>query len=308
MVDRPREEKHFADALITRVRALGHPFCLGLDPHLDAIPPLFRRGSMTPRDPQTARVVEEFLLAVLDRVDSKVALVKPQSAFFERLGWRGIQVLETVVTRARERGVLVLLDAKRGDIGSTAEGYARAYLDPDGGLPADALTVNPYMGRDTLEPYVCSAERYGHGVFVLVKTSNPGSGDYQDRDTGGTPLYELVASSLNDLAARLTAPETGWSSLGVVVGATYPQQAERIRTLLPRALFLVPGFGAQGAAAADAVRGFVRGPAGLEGGVVSSSRATLFPRDAATASAQVWERAIDCAVDTAIVELRAAVL
>ena len=123
-------QTHFADTLIARVRALGHPLCVGLDPHLDPIPPLFRRGSMTPRDPQTARAVEEFLLAVLDRVADKVAVVKPQIAFFEQLGWRGLQVLETVVARAREHGLLVLLDAKRGDIGSTAEGYARAYLAP----------------------------------------------------------------------------------------------------------------------------------------------------------------------------------
>ena len=299
--------RHFADAVITRVRTLGHPLCVGLDPHLDHLPPLFCRGSMTPRDPQTANAVEEFLLAVLDRVAGKVAVVKPQSAFFEQLGWRGLQVLETVVVRARERGLFVVLDAKCGDIGSTAEGYARAYLNPDGGLPVDALTVNPYLGADTLDPFVRSAEQYGRGVFVLVKTSNPGSGDYQDRDTGGAPLYERVAGSLNGLAARLIGPETGWSSLGVVVGATYPEQAVRIRALLPRALFLVPGYGAQGGSTADAVRGFVRGPRGLEGGLVNSSRAILFPRGADTAGVHTWEKAVDSALDAAIADLAAAV-
>lgn len=300
-------KRHFADALIARVRALGHPLCVGLDPILDHIPAVFRRSSMHPRDPQTARAVEEFLLAVLDRVGNKVAVVKPQSAFFEQLGWRGIQVLETVVTGARERGLLVLLDAKRGDIGSTAEGYARAYLDPDGGLPVDALTVNPYMGRDTLEPYVRNAEQYGRGVFVLVKTSNPGSGDYQDRDVGGAPLYDVVANSLNDIAARLAGPQTGWSSLGVVVGATYPEQARRIRVALPRAVFLMPGYGAQGGGAADAVSAFVRGPHGLEGGLVSSSRATLFPPAADTGDARAWERVVDSTIDAAIGQLGAAV-
>lgn len=298
---------HFADVVIARVRALGHPLCVGLDPHLDHLPPLFRRGSMLPRDPQTAEVVEEFLLAILDRVADKVAVVKPQMAFFEQLGWRGLQVLETVVARAHARGLLILLDAKRGDIGSTAEGYARAYLAPDGGLPVDALTVNPYMGRDTLEPFVRSAERHGRGVFVLVKTSNPGSGDYQDRDTGGAPLYEVVANSLNEITARLAGPETGWSSLGVVVGATYPEQAARIRALLPRALLLIPGYGAQGGSPADAVRAFVRGPYGLEGGLVNSSRGILFPRDADTTAAAVWEKAVDAAFDAAVADLRAAV-
>ncbi len=299
--------RHFADALTTRVRALRHPLCVGLDPHLDSFPPLFRRGSMALRDPQTSQVVEEFLLAILDRIAGKVAVVKPQIAFFEQLGWRGLQVLETIVAGARTRGLLVLLDAKRGDIGSTAEGYARAYLDPDGGLPVDALTVNPYMGRDTLEPYIRKAEQHGRGVFVLVKTSNPGSGDYQDRDSGGVPLYEAVASSLNEIAARLAGPATGWSSLGLVVGATYPEQAERIRALVPRALFLVPGYGAQGGCTADAVRGLVRGSHGLEGGVVSSSRAALFPRTADTTSAAVWEKAVDTTVDAAITDLGAAV-
>lgn len=302
-----RTARHFADALIARVRVLGHPLCVGLDPHLDHLPPLFRRGTMRPRDPQTATVVAEFLLAVLDRVAGKVAVVKPQIAFFEQLGWRGLRVLETVVTHARKHGLIVLLDAKRGDIGSTASGYARAYLDPEGGLPVDALTVNPYMGRDTLEPFVGTAERHGRGVFVLVKTSNPGSGDYQDRDIGGAALFEVIAKSLNQIAVRLAGPETGWSSLGVIVGATYPEQSLRIRALLPHALFLVPGYGAQGGTTADAIRGFVRGSRGLEGGVVSSSRGILFPRDADTATAVTWEKAIDGAVDAAIADLGAAV-
>ena len=307
LVSPPPLQTHFADTLIVRVRTLGHPLCVGLDPHLGPIPPLFRRGSMSPGDPQTASAVEEFLLAVLDRVAGKVAVVKPQSAFFEQLGWRGIQVLEKVVARAHECGLLVLLDAKRGDIGSTAEGYARAYLAPDSAVPVDALTVNPYMGRDTLDPYIHLAEQHGRGVFVLVKTSNPGSGDYQDRDTGGAPLYERVASSLTDTAAHLTGPGTGWSSLGLVVGATYPEQAARIRACLPRALFLAPGYGAQGGRTADAVRGFVRGPNGLEGGVVSSSRGLLFPGEADTADARVWEKAMDATIGAAIADLRAAV-
>ena len=298
---------HFADALIARVRTLGHPLCVGLDPHLELIPPAFHGGSMRAADPETAQAVERFLLAVIDRVEGRVALVKPQIALFEQLGWRGLRVLETLVARAHEAGLLVLLDAKRGDIGSTAEGYARAYLEPDAALPVDALTVSPFLGRDTLEPFAARAERHARGVFVLVKTSNPGSADLQDRTVDGAPLYEALARSLEPLCARLAGNATDWSSLGVVVGANLPEQAERVRECLPHALFLVPGYGSQGAGPADAVRGFVRGPAGLEGGVVNSARALLYPGDSGGRDVAGWEKAFDAAVDAAIDELGEAV-
>jgi len=308
---------HFADTLISRVRELGHPLCAGLDPHLGMIPPLFAMGSMKPADPKTAAAVEVFSLALLDRFAGRVAAVKPQIAFFEQLGSPGVAVLERVAARARERGLLLLLDAKRGDIGSTADAYASAYLEPTSPCPADALTVNPYMGLDTLEPFAARAERFGRGLFVLLKTSNAGSGDLQDlvvRGGGGAsadeehPLFEAVAHSLASLTKRLQGPETGWSSLGVVVGATYPEQAERARSLMPKSLFLVPGYGAQGGAAADAVQSFVPGPKGREGGLVNSSRGLLFPAAASGAtSAAQWERAIDEAVERATGELAEAV-
>jgi orotidine-5'-phosphate decarboxylase len=298
---------HFGDTLILRVRSLGHPLCAGLDPHLERIPPLFRAGDMVPSDPRTAESVERFLLAYVERVAAKVAAFKPQIAFFEQLGWRGIRVLERVVARARGLGVPVILDAKRSDIGSTAQGYARAYLSAAAPLPVDAITLNPYLGRDTLEPFVESAAQQGRGLFVLVKTSNPGSGDYQDRQVEGRPLYEVVAESLAEIEQRLRGPETGWSSLGIVVGATYPETGDELRALLPRSLFLVPGYGAQGASAADAVRGFVPGPGGREGGVVNSSRGLLFPKGADNSGAAGWERAIDAAVDQATGELYSAV-
>jgi orotidine-5'-phosphate decarboxylase len=298
---------HFADRLIARQRVLGHPLCLGLDPHLPSIPPLFRRGSMRRDDPYTADAVDTFLRAVLERYGDRVAIVKPQIAFFEQLAWRGLQVLERVVAQAGGQGLQVLLDAKRGDIDSTAEAYA-AYLDPSGALPVDAMTVNPYLGRDTLAPYFTWAENAGRGVFVLVKTSNRGSGDYQDRTIDGQPLFEVVAASLHEKAQSLVGPATGWSALGVVVGATYPEQSERVRALLPNALMLVPGYGAQGGGANDAVRGLVRGPDGRrEGGIVSSSRGLLFPEGSQTDEVRVWEQAIDAARDRAIDELARAV-
>lgn len=304
MTDSPT---HFADTLVARLRELAHPLCVGLDPHLSAIPPAFRFGSMDPSDPKTAEAVEHFLCAALDRLEDKVAIVKPQIAFFEQLGWRGIRTLETVVGRARERGLEVLLDAKRGDIGSTAEGYANAYLSLGAPLPVDAITLSPYLGADSLEPFVAAAAQQGRGLFVLVKTSNPGSGDLQNLSVDGAPLYQATARMCADFADRLKGPETGWSSLGVVVGATYPEEAERVREALPSALFLVPGFGAQGANASDAIRGFRPGPAGLEGGIVNSSRSILFPKDGDSESSAAWERAFDAALTRAIAELGEAV-
>jgi orotidine-5'-phosphate decarboxylase len=263
---------------------------------------------MAPEAPETAAAVETFCLAMLDRLVGRVAIVKPQIAFFERLGWRGMQALEGVAAAARERDLLVLLDAKRGDIGSTARGYAEAYLGSQAALPVDAVTANPYLGLDTLEPFVKAAGETGGGVFVLVKTSNRGSGDLQDRIVDGQPLYERVAESLAGFAERMVGPETGWSSLGAVVGATYPEVHRRIRELLPRALFLVPGYGAQGAGAREAVAGFVAGSAGrLEGGLVNSSRGILFPPGSDTDDAATWERAVDEALDRAIGELGDAV-
>jgi orotidine-5'-phosphate decarboxylase len=293
----------FADRLIRRVREIGHPLCVGLDPHLPQLPASFRRGSMAPGAPETAEAVEAFCLAALDRVVGRVAAVKPQAAFFEQLGPPGAAVLGRVVAEARARDLLVILDAKRGDIGSTAEGYARAYLAKDAPLRADALTVNPWLGLDTLEPFIQAAEASGAGLFVLVKTSNPGSGDLQDRLVGERRVWEVLADELAPLAARLRGPATEWSSLGVVVGATYPEESERVRELLPSSPFLVPGYGAQGGGATAALAGFVPGPGGrLEGGLVNSARAILFP-DGGEAGGHAWEEAFDAALARAADEL-----
>jgi orotidine-5'-phosphate decarboxylase len=295
---------HFADTLIERVRALGHPLCVGLDPHLEKIPPLFRSGSMAPGDPETAAAVASFLGAVVERLAGRVAIIKPQIAFFEQLGWRGIEVLDRICAQARAADLQVLLDAKRGDIGSTAAGYAKAYLARDAALPVDALTVNPYLGFDTIEPFATAAREAGRGIFVLVRTSNPGSGDLQDREVEGAPLFDHVARGLATTANQMLGSKTGWSSLGVVCGATYPEQALRVREALPNALFLVPGYGAQGADARAAVQGFRPGPNGLEGGLINSSRAILFPTAATTAKTRTtWEAALDEALTTAITDL-----
>jgi orotidine-5'-phosphate decarboxylase len=293
----------FADRLTLRVRELGHPLCAGLDPILRQIPAPFRVGSMAPGDPATADAVERFCLAYLDRISARVAILKPQSAFFEALGWRGVKVLSGLLAEARARGLLVLLDAKRGDIGSTAAGYAAAYLPEDAPLRVDALTINPYLGVDTVEPHVAAAAGSGSGLFVLTRTSNPGGRDYQELEAAGRPVFEHVAGSLGPLAKRLVGPASGYSGLGLVVGATYADESRRLRELRPDSIFLVPGYGAQGGTAEAAVAGFVRGAGGrLEGGVVNSSRGLHFPETAADDVAS-WERAVDAAVDRATSEL-----
>ena len=282
----------FADRLIDAARRHG-PLCAGIDPHAGRIPALF--GGDTPDG------IEAWGLALVRAFEGRVACVKPQVALFERHGPEGMKALQTVARAAKEAGLIVLMDAKRGDIGSTAEGYAAAYLGKDAPFHSDALTVNPYMGLDTLEPYVREGEANGKGVIVLVRTSNPGSADFQSRDLEGAPLYARVGEAMDPLAQRLMG-ESGWSGLMMVTGATGPAEARSIREIAPKSLFLVPGYGAQGAPASDAMAGFVPGPAGLEGGVVSASRSVIFP--AGTESAEDVERWTDI-VQSAIAEAQA---
>jgi orotidine-5'-phosphate decarboxylase len=297
----------FADRLIQRVRKLGHPLCVGIDPHLGLIPAAFRAGAMAPGAPETTGAVERWCIALLDQVAGRVAAVKPQSAFFEALGPAGAELLVRVIAQARVRDLLVVLDAKRGDMGSTAEAYAAAYLGEGAPFACDAITLNAYLGLDSLEPFLAVAAKSGAGLFVVLRSSNPGARDFQDLPTPQRPLYERVAEGLAARARALRAPETEWSSLGVVVGATWPEESRRVRKILPRSLFLVPGFGAQGAGASDAVAGFVPGPGGrLEGGLVASSRAIGLPSDGASGDLATWQAAVDRALDTAITQLTAA--
>jgi orotidine-5'-phosphate decarboxylase len=297
---------HFGDRLITAVRKTGHPLCVGIDPHLHLIPQIFRIGDMAPNSLQTASAVRTFVAAVMDRVSGKVAAIKPQSAFFEQMGWRGIEVLDNCMKRARANGIVVILDVKRGDIGSTAEAYATAYLSKGAPLQADAITVNPYLGMDSLEPFIEAADANDGGTFVLVKTTNPGAKDFQAEMIGKTPLYETVARKLSGIAKRHKGPETGWSSVGVVVGANSPEEALAVRKELPSSPFLIPGYGKQGGTAKDAMGGFVEGPEGMEGGVISSSREILFPKLPPGSIGKDWERAVDRALHAAITEIEKA--
>ena len=297
----------FADRLIEMTRARGTPLCAGVDPHLDMIPSLFRRGEMAATAPATADAIRDFSHELLARFQGKIPVIKPQSAMFERLGPQGMMIMADLCREAIAENMLVIMDAKRGDIGSTSTAYGHALLGHDAGFPSDALTVNPFLGIDTLKPFIDVAEATSSGLFVLVRTSNPGSADIQGiRAEDGRPVYHHLADLLRPLIEQAEG-QYGFSSIGIVAGATYPEEAAELRRLLPSALFLVPGFGAQGGGREDAFAGFVDGPEGPEGGVVNASRGISFPaaaKDASTLSE--WRQAIDRAIDDAITTLRGA--
>lgn len=283
----------FATRLTEAARIHG-PLCVGIDPHPGAVPALFGGD--------TAEGLRTWGLAVVEAAAGKVAAIKPQAGLFERRGPEGMAALQAVTRAARAAGLLVLMDAKRGDIGSTAEGYAAAYLSAGGPFESDALTVNPYMGLDTLEPYARAAESSGKGVIVLVRTSNPGAADFQEQDVSGAPLYARVAEALRPLTDRLMSA-SGWSNLMMVVGATAPEEARAVRALAPKALFLIPGYGAQGAGAAEACAGLVGG----QGGLVNASRSVTFPPGSAEAGDLAsWRRLVDAAILAAREDLKQA--
>jgi orotidine-5'-phosphate decarboxylase len=290
----------FADRLIDAVRRKTTPLCIGVDPFPDKIPALFGDAR------EEIGAVERFCEAIVALAAQHAGVLKPQLGLFEPFGPEGVRVAQEVIAEARAAGMVVILDAKRGDIGTTAEGYARASLGAAPGMDADCVTVNPYLGNDSLEPFIALAERHNKGVAVLVRTSNPGARDLQDLDAGGAPLWRRTAEMIAASAARLRGA-SGWSGLMAVAGATYPEEARALREALPDALFLVPGYGAQGGSAADAAAGFVKGAKGREGGVINSSRGVTYP--AAAQSAQTldaWRAAVGDAMAAAAAELRAA--
>ena len=239
----------FSDYLTDAVRRCANPVVVGLDPRYEHLPADLRHKHGS--DPAgRAAAYGQFCRDVLDVVAPLVPIVKPQMAFFEELGPAGLQTLWEVVQYAKQRQLLVILDGKRNDIGTTAAAYARAYLGSGTAWEADALTVSPYLGTDSLTPFVEAAAQNGAGVFVLVKTSNPGGRTFQDRLIDDLPLYRHVGQLVEELAQQTLGP-TGFGDVGAVVGATYPDQLAELRQAMPATWFLVPGFGSQGGTAKD---------------------------------------------------------
>jgi orotidine-5'-phosphate decarboxylase len=285
----------FADRLTEANRQTGTVLCMGIDPHMTMIPALFGGGA--PGSDASIAAIQDFANACLDQAIGKVAAIKPQAAFFEQHGPGGMQVLAELGRDAVRAGLLVVMDAKRGDIGSTSTAYAAGWIGHDAAFPSDALTINPWLGLDTLEPFLQRADATGSGLFVLNRTSNPGAGDLQDQLVDGQPLYHHLAGMLAPLAADRRGA-SGWSSLGIVAGATWPEDARRLRAILPDSPFLVPGFGAQGAGPEKALAGLKRGKFGWEGGLVNSTRGLIFSAAAADAkSLNDWNKAISDTID-----------
>jgi orotidine-5'-phosphate decarboxylase len=249
----------FGDRVAAEVERKRSQLIVGLDPIPDLLP-VELRGD-----------VARFCCGIIDAVAPHAVAVKPQLAFFEALGAEGMAAFAETCTYARRAGLLVIADGKRGDIGSTARAYAAAYLEGEEPL-ADALTVNPYLGRESIEPYLAAARRQGAGIFCIVKTSNAG-GDIQDVAlSDGRPLWQHVASLVADWGADLIG-EHGLSAVGAVVGATHPRAVAEARKLMPQAVLLLPGVGTQGASAGDLARASTSGPASA---LVNAARSVIY--------------------------------
>jgi orotidine-5'-phosphate decarboxylase len=295
---------HFADRLTNACKQKGNAVCVGIDPRWDVLPLAIRERHAGGTLDAMASAFAEFSLRVLEIVAPLVPIVKPQSAFFEACGPAGMLAQQRVLAKAKALGLLTILDNKRGDIATTAEAYADAALA--GTLfegtrqpvwAADALTVNPYLGRDAVEPFLASARKCDGGVFVLVRTSNKGAKQFQDLQCDGKPVYQHVAEAVAAWSAE-NLGACGFGDVGAVVGATHPAELALVRKWVPNVLFLVPGYGAQGGSAADTAAAF---RADGTGAIVNSSRGitACFKPDEPK-----WEDAIDRATRATIADLR----
>lgn len=304
---------HFADNLLAAIEKKGTPLIVGIDPVYENLPETIRaHRELNDAEDLEAGVdaILEFCTQLLKVVAPHVAAVKINSAFFEQYYSYGVEALGAVIQEAAAHGLLVINDAKRGDIGNTSERYAIAALaDPafaslDDMVAADAVTVNPYMGHDSVGPFIKVAAEEGKGVFVLVRTSNPGAAEIQDALLqDGTPVYQHVGKLVARWGEGLIGSR-GYSSVGAVVGATHPEQLATLRGLLPQTLFLVPGYGAQGATAKDVAKAFKSDGTGA---IINSSRAIIFAHKEAKYSGVAWEKAVEQALLTARQEIRDAI-
>lgn len=313
---------NYADQLEEAVIRVQTPALVGLDPHLHLLPEPYAAAHRTTDADERAQLVQDFLDEVIELVAGRVAAVKPQSAFFEALGAPGARVWEHVVRRAHAHDLLVIGDVKRGDIASTAEAYATAFLE---GLPGtdpetlcDAVTLNPFLGAESIEPFLAACDRTGRGIYVLVRTSNPGRADFQ---THGAPsaaeLSTKVAEAVDRWGSGLIG-SCGLSSVGAVVGATSAGELRTWRERLPRTPFLLPGYGAQGATADDVVDAFLpaadrehghgshhgspHGTHRARGALVNSSRGVLFAWRSREHAGKSWKDAASAALDAMIAD------
>ena len=276
--------RNFADDLVRKIAEKDNPTVIGLDPKLDYIPDSIKEYSeqLFPEEPTkaTAKALWIFNKEIIDQTCDIVPAIKLQFAYYELYGVDAIKTMLLTARYAEKHGMAVIADCKRNDIGATATAYAEGILGKTDLLLGenmamssfDACTVNAYLGIDGVQPFIDVAKREGKGIFCLVRTSNPSAGDFQDLELAdGRLLYEAVAAKVNDWGKDMIGEE-GFSSVGAVVGATWPEQAVALRKAMPNTFILVPGYGAQGAGADAAVAGFT---AEGKGGIVNSSRAIM---------------------------------
>lgn len=273
--------RRIVDVLNERIKILKCPVVVGLDPIVSEIPKVYKeqiRGA--DEFEQVERIITEFNKDIIDTVSDIVPAVKPQMAFYEKYGWRGVRAFQHTTEYAKSKGLIVIEDAKRNDIGSTADAYAKGHLgkvelvnNMAEAFNIDFLTVTPFLGSDGVIPFLRECELNNKGIFVLVRTSNKSSKEIQDnKDENGVSLSEQLAKYV-DTIGRSTIGESGYSAIGAVVGATCPDEARLLRGLMKKSVFLVPGYGAQGGTAQDVTPCF--NDDGL-GAIVNSSRGILY--------------------------------
>lgn len=273
---------HFSDNLIQKVKNGKSPICVGLDPHFEGIPQfiLTQKFEKFGRNSQgVAEAILEFNRGIIESIKDVAVAVKPQFAFYEIWGHEGIRALEETCKYVKENTDLIIIgDGKRNDIGSTANAYAKAYLSNEineveqNYYSCDSLTVTPYLGSDGIRPFVEECDANDKGIFILVKTSNPSSGEFQDLIVGEELVHEKVALAVANWGIN-SLGESGFSSIGAVVGATYPEEIKMLRELMPAQIFLIPGYGVQGGSIADIKPAFYKGKTGA---IVNSSRGIIF--------------------------------
>lgn len=269
------------DRLIDKIKETNNPTVVGLDPKLDYIPSFIKEKSFAEYGETlkgAAEAIFEYNKGIIDAICEVVPAIKPQAAYYEMYGWEGVETLYKTIRYAQDKGMFVMTDGKRNDIGATMEAYSTAHLGevevgsktiaPFG---ADALTVNGYLGTDGISPLLDVCKKYDKGIFVLVKTSNKSSGELQDLKIGDKTVYEVMGDMCEKWGEELPG-KYGYSGVGAVVGATYPEQLEEMRAKLPHTFFLVPGYGAQGGGAAGVAKAFDKNGIGA---IVNSSRAVM---------------------------------
>lgn len=270
--------KNLMDRLIEKIKQMSNPTVIGVDTRYELVPDCVKNKYSKDINGM-CKAMLEYSKALIDATYDIIPAVKLQSAYFEMYGIEGIKLYKEMIDYCKSKGMIVMADVKRGDIGSTSSGYSRAYLGKnlinekeESIFDVDFATVNPYMGSDCVNPFVEDCKKYDKGIFVLVKTSNKSSGEIQDLKTeDGEEVYKKVARLVNSWGEELIG-ENGYSNVSAVVGATYPKQLEELRELMPHAYFLIPGYGAQGGKAEDIALGFDEN--GL-GGIVNATRSLM---------------------------------